>query len=177
MIKVFEAETLEQLEEARRLFREYEKWLALDLCFQNFEEELKALPGKYAAPDGKLFLISVDGAVAGCVALRKLEARVCEMKRLFVRGDFRGLNLGKVLIEKIIGEARRIGYEKMRLDTLPSRMPRAVGIYKSFGFREIAPYYETPHNETLFLELDLPKNAQAEARASASADVNVKSRN
>lgn len=155
MIDIIGVETPEQIEETRRLFREYERWLALDLCFQNFEEELKNLPGKYAAPDGRLFLITVGGAVAGCIALRKLEKRVCEMKRLFVRENFRGLRLGKILIEKLLVEARRAGYEKMRLDTLPEKMPRAVELYKSFGFRQIAPYYENPHDETLFLELNL----------------------
>lgn len=156
MIEIFQAETPEQIEAAHALFREYEKWLALDLCFQNFEEELKTLPGKYAAlVGGRLFLASVDGAIAGCAALRKLETNVCEMKRLFVRDGFRGLHLGKILIEKLITEARIIGYEKMRLDTLPEKMPRAVKLYQSFGFREIAEYYENPHAETLFLEVDL----------------------
>jgi ribosomal protein S18 acetylase RimI-like enzyme len=157
MIDVTQAETPEQIEEARRLFREYERWLALDLCFQNFEEELKNLPGNYAAPNGRLFLIRVNNAVAGCAALRKLEERICEMKRLFVRENFRGLNLGKILIEKLLTEARFIGYEKMRLDTLPEKMPRAVKLYQSVGFYKIAPYYENPHRETLFLELDLTK--------------------
>ena len=157
MIDIIGVETPEQIEETRRLFREYECLLALDLCFQNFEEELKNLPGKYAAPDGRLFLITVGGAVAGCIALRKLEKSVCEMKRLFVRENFRGLNLGKILVGKLLTEARFIGYEKMRLDTLPEKMPRAVKLYQSFGFCEITPYYKNPHQETLFLELDLKK--------------------
>ncbi len=157
MIDVIQAETSEQIEEARRLFREYEQWLALDLCFQNFEEELKNLPDKYAAPAGRLFLIFVDNAVAGCVALRELGENICEMKRLFVRENFRGLNLGKILVGKLLTEARFIGYEKMRLDTLPEKMPRAVKLYQSFGFCEITPYYKNPHQETLFLELDLKK--------------------
>ncbi len=155
MIEIVQAETPEQIEEARRLFREYEKWLDIDLCFQGFEEELATLPGKYAAPSGRLFLAQVEKQFAGCVALRQIDDGICEMKRLFVRDIFRGLNLGKILIEKLVGEARLIGYEKMRLDTLPDRMPQAVKLYKTLGFYEISPYYRNPHYETLFLEFDL----------------------
>ena len=157
MIEILQAETTEQIEETRKLFREYEKWLGLDLCFQGFEEELKNLPAKYAKPDGRLFLVVVDGKTAGCIALRKLEKDVCEMKRLYVRSEFRGLGLGKFLIEKLIEEARLIGYEKLRLDTLPDKMAKAVNLYKSHGFVKIPPYYENPHDETLFLELNLKK--------------------
>ncbi len=157
MIETLQAETSEQIEETRKLFREYEKWLGLDLCFQGFEEELANLPAKYAMPDGRLFLALVHGKTAGCIALRKLEKDVCEMKRLFVRNQFRGLELGKLLIEKLIDEARLIGYEELRLDTLPDKMAKAVKLYKSYGFTEIPSYYENPHNETLFLELNLKK--------------------
>ena len=157
MIEILQAETAEQIEETRKLFREYEKWLGLDLCFQGFEEELKTLPAKYAIPDGRLFLALVNGKTAGCIALRKLEQSVCEMKRLFVRSEFRGLGLGEILIEKLIDEARFIGYEKMRLDTLPDQMAKAVKLYKSHGFVGISPYYENPYKETLFLELNLEK--------------------
>jgi len=157
MIEILQAETDEQIKETRRLFREYEKWLGLDLCFQGFEEELKNLPAKYAKPDGRLFLALMNGKTAGCIALRRLEKGICEMKRLYVRDEFRGLSLGQILIEKLIAEARLIGYEKMRLDTLPDKMSQAVKLYKSHGFTEIQPYYENPHNETLFLELNLKK--------------------
>jgi len=157
MIEILQAETGEQIEETRRLFREYEKWLGLDLCFQGFEEELKHLPAKYAKPDGRLFLALVNGKTAGCIALRKLEKGICEIKRLYVRSEFRGLGLGQILIEKLIAEARLIGYEKMRLDTLPDKMLQAVKLYKSYSFTEIQPYYENPVNETLFLELNLKK--------------------
>ena len=155
MIKILQAETPAQIEAARTLFREYERWLGLDICFQNFEEELRNLPGKYAKPDGRLFLASVDGKVAGCIALRKLEEKVCEMKRLFVREEFRGLGLGEKLIEKLISEARLTSYEKMRLDTLPGKMAKAVKLYESQGFRRIAPYYNNPYEETLFMEAAL----------------------
>jgi putative acetyltransferase len=152
---IIQAETVEQIEETRRLFREYETWLDVDLCFQSFEEELKNLPGKYAALSGRLFLGYVGEKVAGCIALRKFEDEICEMKRLFVRQEFRGSGLGKTLIENLINEARAIGYRKMRLDTLPAKMPKAVELYRFYGFREIAPYYENPHKTTLFMEKDL----------------------
>ena len=155
MIKIIQAETPEQIEQARALFREYESWLGLDLCFQGFEAELANLPGKYKQPDGRLFLAFADEKTAGCIALRKLEEGVCEMKRLYVRDTFRGLGLGKILIEKLIAEARLAGYKKMRLDTLPDKMPKAVELYEFYGFREIAPYYENPHKETLFMEKEL----------------------
>ena len=155
MITIINVETPEQIDDARQLFREYELWLNLDLCFQGFEEELTNLPQKYAMPEGRLFLALVDGKAAGCIALRKLEDGVCEMKRLFVREDFRGLGLGKDLIEKLINEARLIGYEKLRLDTYPPKMAKAVGLYQSYGFREIPPYYHNPHGETLFMEKNL----------------------
>lgn len=155
MISILQAETAEQIEEIRKLFREYEAWLGLDLCFQNFEDELANLPGKYAPPSGRLFLASEDGKSAGCIALRKFENEICEMKRLYVRENFRGKNLGKSLIEKLIAEARRIGYKKMRLDTLPGKMGKAVKLYQSFGFSETEPYYYNPYGETLFMESDL----------------------
>jgi ribosomal protein S18 acetylase RimI-like enzyme len=152
MIEIVQAETDEQIEEARTLFREYEKWLDLDVCFQNFKEELQNLPGKYAEPDGRLFLALIDEKIAGCVALRKLEENVCEMKRLFVREEFRGRGLGDRLIEKLLEMAQEIGYERIRLDTLPGKMQKAVKLYESHGFLEIAPYYENPYKETLFME-------------------------
>ncbi|MDQ3372399.1 MAG: GNAT family N-acetyltransferase [Acidobacteriota bacterium] len=152
---IIQAETSGQIEEVRLLFREYEAWLGVDLCFQSFEEELENLPGKYAKPSGRLFLALSAEKIAGCIALRKIGDATCEMKRLFVRPDFRGLRLGKMLIEKVIAEAKAIGYRRMRLDTLPDKMPEAVELYQFNGFREIPPYYENPHQETLFMELDL----------------------
>jgi ribosomal protein S18 acetylase RimI-like enzyme len=157
MLKILQAEMPEQIEQVRNLFREYEAWLNLDLCFQGFEAEIVALPGKYAKPDGRLFLASVDEKTAGCIALRKLEEGVCEMKRLYVREEFRGLGLGKTLIEKLIAEARLEGYKKMRLDTLPDKMAKAVKLYSSHGFREIPAYYHNPYGDTFFMELDLSK--------------------
>lgn len=154
-IEIVQAETNKHIEHARNLFREYEAWFGLKLCFQNFDEEVANLPGKYAAPEGRLFLAFADEKVAGCIALRKLEENICEMKRLFVRDEFRGRKIGVLLIENLFEEARKIGYKKMRLDTFPEKMGKAVSLYESYGFREIAPYYHNPYGETLFMELDL----------------------
>lgn len=154
-IEIVRAETNEHIEHCRNLFREYEAWFGLKLCFQNFDEEVANLPGKYAAPEGRLFLAFADEKVAGCIALRKLEDKICEMKRLFVRDEFRGRKIGVLLIEKLFEEARQIGYKKMRLDTFPAKMGKAVSLYESYGFRKIAPYYHNPYGETLFMELDL----------------------
>jgi len=164
MIEILEAETAEQIEEARWLFREYEAWLGLALCFQNFDEEVAALPGRYARPEGRLLLAFSGENLAGCIALRKLEARTAEMKRLFVRGAFRGRKIGFLLIEKLIAEARVSGYEKIRLDTYPPKMGKAVRLYESFGFREIPAYYHNPYGETLFMELDLKAPAPVSSR-------------
>lgn len=152
---IIQAETAAQIEDARRLFREYEAWLDVDLCFQSFEEELNTLPGKYAQPSGRLFLALIDEKPAGCIALRKIGNDICEMKRLYVRDDARGTGLGKMLIERLIEEAKTIGYKRMRLDTLPDKMPKAVRLYQSYGFQKIEPYYENPHKETLFMEKEL----------------------
>src|SRR5829696_8557729 len=155
MIEIIQAETPEQIEQARRLFREYEAWIGLALCFQNFDAEVANLPGKYAAPEGRLLLAYVDGKLAGGIALRKLETGICEMKRLFVKDNYRGRKIGVALIEKLIAEAREIGYEKIRLDTYPPKMAKAVSLYETYGFREIPPYYENPYDDTLFMELKL----------------------
>lgn len=155
MLEFVEAESQEHIAEARKLFEEYAAWLKIDLCFQNFEKELAELPGSYASPEGRLLLAIDDGQIAGCVALRKLDDGVCEIKRLFVRPQFQGRGMGRALTEKIIEKARRLGYLRMRLDTLPSKMERAVAVYRSFGFEEIEPYYPNPTAGTLYMELKL----------------------
>jgi carbonic anhydrase len=155
MLVTIQAESESQIDDARTLFREYEAALGLDLCFQGFEDELRGLPGKYALPDGRLFLAYSDNDLAGCIALRKLSDGMCEMKRLFVRETFRGQRIGIMLIGKIINEARDVGYSKMRLDTYPAKMEKAVDVYRSYGFHEIPPYYGNPHEGVLFMELDL----------------------
>jgi putative acetyltransferase len=156
-MKIFQASTGEDIEQARTLFEEYASALGFSLCFQNFDQELKSLPGYYAPPDGRLLLATEADEVAGCIALRKLSPGVCEMKRLFVRPSHRGSGLGRVLVEKIIDEARQLGYTRMRLDTLPGLMDKAIALYRSTGFVEIGPYCENPVEGAKFMELDLTK--------------------
>ena len=144
----------EDLEEIKALFREYEKFLGVSLCFQNFEEELAKLPAKYAEPEGSIFLAKVDGASAGCVALWKLEEGVCEMKRLYVKPAFQGLGLGKKLAQTIMAEAEKKGYKKMKLDTL-RRLASANHLYKSLQFTETIPYNYNPEGDVAYFEKDL----------------------
>ena len=155
MVTIIQAETVEQIDESRRLFREYEAWFGLSLCFQGFDEEIASLPWKYVKPDGRLFLAYSDDKLAGCIAMRKLEDGICEMKRLYVRDGFRGQKIGLQLIEKLIDEARKENYKTMRLDTFPPKMGKAVGLYEAHGFRPIPPYYHNPYDDVLFMELTL----------------------
>jgi GNAT superfamily N-acetyltransferase len=155
MIHFVQAASPDLIERARDLFREYEAWIQVDLCFQSFEKELAGLPGSYAAPEGRLLLVFDDGRLAGGVALRKIGEGVCEMKRLFVRPEFHGKGLGHQLIDQVVKEAREIGYQRMRLDTLPPRMNKAIALYRRLGFKEIEPYYDNPVPGALFMELPL----------------------
>jgi putative acetyltransferase len=154
VLNIIPAETVGQIDGARDLFREYENWLGVSLCFQGFEEELAALPGKYAAPGGRLLLAYSDDELAGCIAFRPLEKGVCEIKRLFVRERFQGQGLGRMLLEQLIDEARVAGYKKMRLDSWIPKMGKAIGMYRVHGFYEIEPYNENPY-EMIFMELAL----------------------
>ena len=154
-IELIQSTLPEDIEQARSLFLEYGGSLGFSLCFQSFDEELKSLPGAYAAPSGRLLLARSAGHAAGCVALRKLEAGICEMKRLYVRPGDRGMGLGRVLVERVIAEARGIGYERMRLDTIASAMKDAIALYRRMGFEEIAPYSAIPIEHALWMELRL----------------------
>jgi putative acetyltransferase len=144
-----------QVAQARELFLEYAQSLGFSLCFQNFDKELTGLPGDYAPPEGRLLLVECGGQVAGCVALHKLDPGICEMKRLYLRPQFRGHGLGRALAERIIVEARQIGYRRMRLDTVEPVMKDAVEMYRKLGFKEIAPYCANPMAGTLYMELEL----------------------
>jgi putative acetyltransferase len=116
---------------------------------------LTDLPGRYAPPEGRLLLAFANGRLAGCVALRKIDDGVCEMKRLYVRPEFRGQGIGRRLTTRLMEEAREIGYARMRLDTISSKMSEAVGMYRSLGFREIASYYQSPIADTIYMEVNL----------------------
>lgn len=153
-IRIVQAETGEALQAARVLFEEYAASLDFDLGFQGFDEELKQLPADYASPDGRLLLAIYHDHAAGCVALRKLDADICEMKRLYVRPQFRSLKIGRLLADAVITEAKKIGYAYMRLDTVPS-MARARALYEALGFKKIHPYRYNPVSGTAFMELNL----------------------
>lgn len=149
------AESASQIAQARELFLEYGKSLGFSLCFQNFDQELAGLPGDYAPPGGRLLLAEFNDQLAGCVALHKFDADICEMKRLYLRSQFRGKGLGRALAEAIIAQARQIGYRRMRLDTVGPVMQDAVAMYRKLGFRDISPYRANPMPGTLYLELAL----------------------
>lgn len=155
MITVISAQTKEQIETIRTLFTEYQQWLNFSLCFQGFDKELAELPGKYSQPKGRLYLAEYDGAIAGCIALRPMEEDgICEMKRLYVREEFRGKGIGKILTDKILVDAKEIGYHTMRLDTL-QRMETARSLYKKLGFNVIPAYYNNPMEEVVYMEKQL----------------------
>lgn len=160
MFRLSPVESGRDLEQARALFSEYAASLGVDLGFQNFADELSSLPGGYAPPSGRLLLaFSVENVPAGCVGLRRLDEDTCEMKRLYVRPEFRGAGLGRTLALAIIEEGRLGGYRTMRLDTLPN-MGSAQRMYAALGFREIPAYRYNPIPGARFLELDLRASYQ-----------------
>lgn len=144
----------DELPAVRRLFEEYAASLDVDLAFQDFDRELRELPGEYAPPAGRVLLALEEDEPAGCVALRPYEPEVCEMKRLYVRPAFQGSGLGRRLAEAIVGAGRDAGYRLMRLDTLPT-MGAARGLYRSLGFEEIEAYRPNPVHGTTFFQLRL----------------------
>ena len=154
---------------ARTLFREYAASLGVDLAFQNFEDEMARFPRGYLPPDGALCVVRARDSVVGCVAVRRLEPTLCEMKRLYVRPDARGRGLGRRLAEAALEAARQLGYRRMRLDTLPS-MGAARELYAVLGFREIAPYYHNPIEGASYMELELQSGADLVTRHAISGD-------
>ncbi len=148
------AESEDDITAIRKLFNEYAESLGFDLSFQDFHREQTTLPGEYAPPRGRLLLARDGESAAGCVALRPEGGGVCEMKRLYVRPAYRGTGLGRELARKIIAEARLLGYERMRLDTVPW-MIEAIALYSSFGFNEIPAYRHNPIEGAVFMELEL----------------------
>ncbi|HZQ19752.1 MAG TPA: GNAT family N-acetyltransferase [Terriglobales bacterium] len=155
VLEFLEAESEAQIARVRELFMEYAQSLGFSLCFQGFDQELASLPGDYAPPEGRLILAVSYAQPAGCVALHKITPEICEMKRLYLRPQFRGKGLGRELAEKIIAEARWIGYKKLRLDTVEPRMQKAVAVYRQLGFYEIPPYRPNPIEGALYMELQL----------------------
>ena len=152
MFELLHVEAGSALEEIRALFREYGQSLNFDLCFQRFDKELLELPGEYASPRGRLILARTDSAAAGCIALKPLGSRYCEMKRLYVRPAFRGHQLGATLVTHLLDDASQIGYAAVRLDTIAGAMSHAIALYRSLGFHEIPAYYSNPIPNALYLE-------------------------
>jgi len=151
-VRLIKARHPSEIAAAAVLFREYADWLGIDLGFQDFENELKTLPGRYAPPTGELILAcsAADDAL-GCVGVRPLDGTtVCEMKRLYVRASARGTGVGRALVEAILESAEELGYAEMKLDTLPW-MDSAMALYQQFGFREIEAYYDNPVPGTCYL--------------------------
>ena len=165
-LRTLTAADSEALEHVRQFFRNYAAWLGVDLCFQNFDQEMAALPGAYSAPQGRLFFAEVDGRPAGCVGVRPLPDSdgVCEMKRLYVTPEERGHGVGAALALAAIKAAKAIGYRKLMIDTLPS-MRMAVKLYRELGFTEAPAYYKTPVEGTMFLALDLENWSEEEIRS------------
>jgi putative acetyltransferase len=152
-IEVFRVTLPAHTKQARELFLEYATSLGFSLCFQGFDQELKGLPGAYSPPEGRLLVARSGERAVGCIALRKFETGICAMKRLYVRPEVRGLGLGRTLVDRLIAEARAIGYERMRLDTIGATMQDAIALYRRVGFREIAPYTKIPVEGAVWMEL------------------------
>lgn len=154
-IKIYLA--YDEIENVIELFKEYAKWLGIDLCFQNFDEELKTLPGLYALPKGRLYIARYEGKLAGCAALKPVENNKCEMKRLYVKPEYRGHKIGKILVDKIINDAKNMKYNAMLLDTLTS-FKEALALYRQKGFCDTKPYYKNPSENVVYMSLDLQKD-------------------
>ena len=166
---IFQAQTTRDIEVARALFREYAQFLDVDLCFQDFEQELATLPGRYAPPNGRLLLAFEGEQAAGSVALRPLERGICEMKRLFVRPAWRGQGLGHLLALQIVNDATALGYTVMRLDTLDT-LHSAMHLYTMLGFQRCAPYYDNPLPGVVYWERTLNTGGHKNMKTSSKFD-------
>lgn len=153
-IKYIKINGNEMMDEVKAIFLEYAASLDIDLCFQNFQQELDTLPGKYSPPEGAIILAKSGDKAAGCVALRKIDGDICEMKRLFVRDAYKKMGIGRRLVSLVLDEARELGYRYIRLDTL-STMKKAIELYTKFGFYDIEPYIYNPIEGARYMELDL----------------------
>lgn len=171
MLKIIQAKSESELEQVKILFKEYTNWLGFDLSFQNFDIEFAELPGKYSPPEGRLLLAYKDDKIIGCVGLRKLKEDICEMKRLYIRKEYRGKGYGRQLAQEIIDRARKIdyNYKYMRLDTVPWMKP-AIGLYRSLGFYEIPAYRFNPIQGALYFELKLCENKLTTRKRGISND-------
>ncbi|PUZ23895.1 carbonic anhydrase [Chitinophaga costaii] len=150
MVSISKVSSQAELDQVKVLFREYAQWLDVDLTFQGFEEELETLPAGYASPTGALFIAKVDGKLAGSVAIRAFDNTTCEMKRLFVRDQYKKQGVGRALAEAALEEARVLGYKRIVLDTLAHMRP-AIKLYTSLGFQPIAAYYDNPISDAVYL--------------------------
>ena len=154
--EIIEASTAEEYKAAVALFNEYIASLDFDLGFQNVDHELTILPTMYGPPIGRLFLVRAEGSFVGCAALRRIENdTTCELKRMYLQPACRGLGIGKAIMEKSIEGARNLGYTVMKLDTIGYKMPWAVKLYESYGFRETTPYNHNPHEGVLYFEREI----------------------
>ncbi len=144
----------DEIEGIKILFAEYTQMLGVNLDFQDYEKELQQLPGKYALPDGRLYIAYAENKASGCIALRRIDDAICEMKRLYVRPEFRGHKIGQMLVGQIVEDAKKLKYDYMVLDTLAT-LENAVILYKKLGFYEIEPYYQNPLDNVIYMRLDL----------------------
>ncbi len=159
-IRIIHAETQDDMRLFRHLAGELLTEYGFDLSFQNVDEEMQHLPGKYATPEGAILLAFVDETPAGCVAMRPLERGICEMKRLYVRPEFRSLKVGRLLSEELLRVAKERDYRFMRLDTRREMMPRAVALYSALGFYEIPPYNVNPFPDIYYMECDISRSVR-----------------
>ena len=154
--EIIVASTADEYKTAVGLFNEYIASLDFDLDFQNVDQELTILPTMYGPPTGRLFLVRAEGTFVGCAALRRIENdTTCELKRMYLRPAYRGLGIGKAIMEKSIACASSLGYITMKLDTIGYKMPWAVNLYESYGFRETSPYNHNPHEGVLYFEREI----------------------